>query len=181
MDLSTVRRSDPTYGPLVAAAAGGYLLAEGFLATPMAAAEMGFGEGDIMAGAEMGFGEGGAAEIGETAPSAEGAGISVNLGGEGEIPGVINQNLPAVLQDGWRSSAAGRTLTDLQAEGHQFVISQNTALPFGNNSVRTVFSNNTPIGGQFFLGPGIQASQVQRILQSGGQWIHNGQVIFTKP
>ena len=100
--------------------------------------------------------------------------IAVNLGGEGEVAGVINQQGPWALDSGWRSSAEGKTLAQLQAEGHEFVISSNTALPFGDGSISTVITNSVPIDVNAFLGPGIQTAEISRILSAGGMWINNG-------
>jgi hypothetical protein len=107
--------------------------------------------------------------------------IHVNLGGEGEVPGVINQQGSWVLDPNWRSSRLGKTLQELQADGHQFVVCHNTQLVFSTDSVDIVYTNNVPVDIQTFLGPGVQSSEIRRILKSGGKWIHNGQVVFTKP
>jgi hypothetical protein len=49
--------------------------------------------------------------------------IYVNLGGEGEYPGVLNQQGPWALLPSWRSADGTKTLADLRAAGHRFVIS----------------------------------------------------------
>jgi hypothetical protein len=110
--------------------------------------------------------------------------VIVNLGGEGEVAGVINQNLKVILDDGFVvSRGTGESLADLQKAGHTFVVSQNEFLPFASNSVDEVITNGVPLAqkGEGFLGPGIQPSEVQRILQSGGKWIDNGKTIYIKP
>lgn len=94
----------------------------------------------------------------------------VNLGGEGEVPGVLNQQGPWVLHPGWRSSRAAETLAQLIAAGHQFIIADNTHLPFP-----------VPIDITTHLGPGVQSTEILRILKSGGRWIRNGQVFYVKP
>ena len=48
--------------------------------------------------------------------------VRVNLGGEEEEPGVLNQQGPWVLDPNWRSSRDGKTLQELEADGHQFLI-----------------------------------------------------------
>src|ERR1700730_4140420 len=96
--------------------------------------------------------------------------LRVNLGGEGEVPGVINQQGPWVLDPAWRSSRRGNSLPELQAQGHQFVISSNVRLPFGTASVDEVITNDVPIDVTTQLGPGVQTSEVWRILKSGGRW-----------
>jgi hypothetical protein len=32
-----------------------------------------------------------------------------------------------------------------------------------------------------WLGPGVQSSEVRRVLRSAGQWQHNGVIVYTKP
>lgn len=105
----------------------------------------------------------------------------VNLGGEGEVPGVLNQQGPWVLNSAWRSSREGKTLQELRAKGHRFVIAANTHLPFAADSVDEVITNWVPIDRVTHLGPGVQSTEVWRILKSGGQWIRNGRVSYTKP
>jgi hypothetical protein len=80
---------------------------------------------------------------------------------------------------GWRSSAEGLTLSQLQQAGHQFVIANNTLLPFGSGSICQVVTNNVPIGqGQStWLGSMIQPSEIWRILSQTGVWINNGVVV----
>jgi len=108
------------------------------------------------------------------ADAASGSGLVVNLGGEGEVGGAINQNLPVILDPGWASSASGQSLSDLQAAGNQFVVSSNTELPFATGSVQTVITNSVPVDFDSFLGPGVQSSEVWRILSDEGVWLNNG-------
>src|SRR5262245_15741429 len=107
--------------------------------------------------------------------------VRVNLGGEGEVPGGINQQGPWALDPSWRSSQEGKTLQELQAEGHQFVIADNTHLPFADGSVDEVITNSVPIDITTHLGPGVQTSEVLRILKPGGQWIHDGTIRWVQP
>ena len=109
---------------------------------------------------------------------------AVNLGGEGEVPGVLNQQPPWALSPGWRSTTLGnpgKTISELEAEGYQFVIAPNDRLPFGDESVDVVYTNSVPIGITTHLGPGVQSSEIRRILKVGGRWIHNGVVRYIKP
>jgi hypothetical protein len=105
----------------------------------------------------------------------------VNLGGEGEIPGVINQQEASALDPAWLSSRDGKTLAELQAAGHSFVICPNTLLAFADDSVDEVITNNVPIDVSTFRGPGVQSTEIRRILKSGGCWVDNGTVVYTKP
>ncbi len=109
------------------------------------------------------------------------AAVRVNLGGEGEIPGVINQQEPAVLKPSWYSSVTGKSFQDLVNEGHQFVIAPNTQLPFADDSVDEVITNSVPIDQVTYRGPGVQTSEIKRILKPGGRWINNGQEAYVKP
>jgi hypothetical protein len=106
----------------------------------------------------------------------------VNLGGEGEVPGVLNQQGRWVVQPGWRSSRANQTFVDLVRAGHQFLIADNIALPLPDDSVDEVITNNIPpVDSMTWLGPTVQTSEISRILKSGGIWIHNGFLRHTKP
>ena len=105
----------------------------------------------------------------------------VNLGGEGEIPGILNQQGPWALLPSWRSADGTKTLHDLRADGHRFVISSNLRLPFANNSVDVVYTQSVPIDITTLHGPGVQSSEVRRILKSGGIWIDGNQLRLVKP
>ena len=106
---------------------------------------------------------------------------TINLGGEGEVPGVVNQQRPAALSSTWASCVAGDTLEQLAMKGHDFLICENTSLPINNDSVDLVITNSVPIDMVFLGQPGVQSSEIRRILASGGQWVHDGKVRFTKP
>jgi hypothetical protein len=107
--------------------------------------------------------------------------VRVNLGGEGEVPGVINQQGPWVLGPTWRSSRDGKTLQELLADGHVFVIADNLHLPFPDDSVDEVLTNSVPIDTIGQHGPGVQSSEIRRILKSGGTWLNDGIVSLVKP
>ena len=109
------------------------------------------------------------------------SGIVLNLGGEGEVPGVINQLSPWVLTPGWTSSQTRQTLPQLTAAGHVFLICENLRLPFPDNSVDLVYTNSVPIDLATHLGPGVQSSEIRRILKRGGTWIRDGVLEWTKP
>jgi hypothetical protein len=107
--------------------------------------------------------------------------IRVNLGGEGEYPDCINQQGPWALLQSWRAADGIRTFYDLLAEGHRFVISSNLHLPFAEGSVDVVYTRSVPIDINSLHGPGVQSSEVQRILKSGGIWMGDDQVRWVKP
>jgi hypothetical protein len=106
--------------------------------------------------------------------------IAVNLGGEGEVPGAINQQGKLVLDDpDWVSSREGKSIKSLHAEGHNFVISDNRFLPF--DSVDQIFTNGVPIDGpDTWLGPPIQSSEIIRVLKPGGKWFRDGVLVHEK-
>ncbi|HWG47498.1 MAG TPA: hypothetical protein VN688_32345 [Gemmataceae bacterium] len=107
----------------------------------------------------------------------------INLGGEGEIPGVLNQQGRwIVLQAGWRSSQTGQTFDDLVGAGHDFLIADNIRLPLPDDAFDEVITNNIPpVDSQTWLGPTVQTREIRRILKGGGRWIHNGIIRFIKP
>jgi hypothetical protein len=105
----------------------------------------------------------------------------INLGGEGEVPGVVNQQRPTVLSAGWFSSLSGDTLEQLALKGHDFLLCPNTRLPIHDDSVEEVITNSVPVDTVILGEPGIQSSEVTRILAPGGRWIHDGALRYTKP
>jgi hypothetical protein len=105
----------------------------------------------------------------------------VNLGGEGEVPGVLNQQIRQVVEPGWVASRTQQTFSELVQAGHQFLICDNTYLPIPDNSLDEVITNNVPIDITTWMGPGVQSSEIRRILKPGGRWIRDGVVHYTKP
>ncbi len=104
----------------------------------------------------------------------------VNLGGEGEVPGVLNQQPPIALRASWRSRW-GKTIAQLVADGHAFVIADNRYLPFADNFFDEVITNSVPVDKWTAWGPGVQRSEIDRILKPGGQWIRDKILEYTKP
>ncbi|HKI37887.1 MAG TPA: hypothetical protein VKA46_38895 [Gemmataceae bacterium] len=106
----------------------------------------------------------------------------VNLGGEGEVPGVLNQQGRWVLTRGWRSSETIQTFKQLVDAGYRFLICDNLDLPLPDECCDEVLTNNVPpFDSVTHWGPTIQTSEVRRILKSGGRWIDNGDVHYVKP
>ncbi len=107
----------------------------------------------------------------------------INLGGEGEVPDVLNQQgCWMVSLPGWRSSQTGQTFDDLIRAGQDFLIADNTSLPLPDDSFDEVITNNIPpVDSVTWLGPTVQTSEIRRILKVGGRWIHNGVVRYIKP
>jgi hypothetical protein len=108
--------------------------------------------------------------------------LRVNLGGEGEVPGVLNQNIPRVAEPGWVSSRKRLSLWQLVSAGHQFLICVNTNLPIADASVDEVITRSIPkVDTVTHLGPSVQRSEIRRILKFGGRWFHNRRLRYTKP
>jgi hypothetical protein len=109
--------------------------------------------------------------------------LRVNLGGEGEDPGVLNQQPPFALGPTWFSwRHGGKTLRELASAGIPFIIADNTNLPFADGSMDEVITNSVPIDTNVpGFGPGVQTSEIWRILKSGGRWVHDGKVMYVKP
>ena len=106
----------------------------------------------------------------------------VNLGGEGEVTGVLNQQEAWVLMSTWRSSGSGETLEGLGTAGDDFLICTNLAIALADSCVDEVITNNLPpCDDVTFMGPTVQTSEIQRILQSGGLWTDNGRTRYVKP
>ena len=105
----------------------------------------------------------------------------VNLGGEGEVSGVLNQQRPAALSTAWRSCRGGATLQQLAQAQHDFLVCDNTDLAIMDGSVDMVITNDVPIDNVVLGDPGISSREIRRILCSGGRWLHNGEQVFTNP
>lgn len=106
--------------------------------------------------------------------------LRINLGGEGEVPGVLNQQPPIALRASWRSGSR-KTVAQLVADGHAFVIADNRSLPFPDNFFDEVITNNVPLDKWTAWGPGVQRSEIYRILKPGGQHIADRVLAYTKP
>ena len=106
--------------------------------------------------------------------------LRINFGGEGEEAGHINQQPP------WCTLAAmvargGASLQQLVIAGMPLLVCDNTDLPLPDQSVDAAVTNGTPIDISTWLGPGVQSSEIKRVLKSGCPWTDNGIVVFTKP
>ncbi len=113
------------------------------------------------------------------APST-GSGLRLNLGGEGEEPNCINQ------QPEWRdlndiASRSGSPLRVILIGGHPFLFCSNLRLPFPDNSVQEAITNGVPVDRTTLWGPGVQSTEITRVLRPGGTWIDNGVVVHTEP
>lgn len=106
---------------------------------------------------------------------------TINLGGGGEVADVVNQQYPAALSSSWAACVTGETLEQLARKGHDFLICANTDLPINDDSVDLVITNSVPIDTRSLGQPGVQSSEIKRILVSGGEWVHDGTVRYKKP
>ncbi len=111
---------------------------------------------------------------------------TVNLGGEGEIPGAINVNGRHILTNDWARSRDGADLNTVRSSG-LVVIADPCALPFRNGSV-DIKSYNTPIsedGRQTHLGPTYNLTEIQRVATPGSyvtlcsELVNTGNGFFT--
>jgi hypothetical protein len=89
--------------------------------------------------------------------------------------------LPALSQGLILVAVCTLPLAELLARGHTFVIADNRYLRFASDSVDEVSTNSVPIDQATHLGPGVQSSEIIRILKSGGNWFNNGTVVYVKP
>jgi hypothetical protein len=114
----------------------------------------------------------------------------VNIGGEGEVPNVINLQGRWALEKGYGRSQAnasgpeGTSLAGMIREGVQFLIynADTGVLPFRSGTVPKVITNSVAVdrsmGGLY---PKISSAEIQRVLKPGGSWVDNGVVRYTKP
>ncbi len=105
---------------------------------------------------------------------------TINLGGEGEEPDIINQQRPAILARGWFSCVQGFSLEELAAQGNDFLICPNSSLPIADESIDLLITNNVAIDTMSFGEPTVQSSEIKRILATNGQWKHDSHLRFTK-
>lgn len=105
----------------------------------------------------------------------------VNLGGEAEVPGVLNQQGPWAVQPSWAASRTGESFPQLVAAGHEFVLCDNLTIPLPDGCADEAVTNAVPVDVNTWLGPGVQSSEIQRILKSGGVWIRDGIIHYRKP
>jgi ubiquinone/menaquinone biosynthesis C-methylase UbiE len=97
------------------------------------------------------------------------------------VPDVLNQQPRGVVRSTWLSSVTGKSFVDLIGDGLDILVCDNTALPFPDDTFDDVITNAVPVDTVSVLGPGVQTSEVQRILKPGGRWVHDGVVVWTKP
>lgn len=65
----------------------------------------------------------------------------INLGGEGEAVGVLNQQPRGVVSPTWFSSVTAKSFVQLIADGLDILVCDNTALPFPDDTFEEVITN----------------------------------------
>ena len=106
----------------------------------------------------------------------------VNLGGEGEEPDALNQQERRVVQPGWFCSQTGDAFGTMVSNGVEFLLCGNLAITLPDGCVDEAITNSVPIDIVVnWAGPGIQSSEIRRILKSGGIWTDNGVQVYMKP
>lgn len=108
--------------------------------------------------------------------------MRINLGGEGEIPDMLNQQGRWVLRRSWRSCRRSKTLKQRAEDGHDFLLCDNTHLSLPDGCCDVVYTKDLPGCDKItYLEPTVQTTEVLRILKSGGRWIENDEVRYVKP
>ena len=125
--------------------------------------------GAAMIGGVFAGGGGLAADVSETPiallPS---GGVTVNLGGVGEVAGNVINYQPGVLF-GSSDLAFSNAVQIASESGQSVVLGEGGALPFATGSVNTVIVNNVPIGTfQTMGGAALDPAEIFRILAQGG-------------
>jgi hypothetical protein len=110
------------------------------------------------------------------------SGFRVNLGGEGEIPDVLNQQPAWAVEATWRTSQLpARDLRDCVRGGLRVLLCPNDDIPLPDECADEILTNSVPIDIATWLGAGISSTEIRRILKRGGIWRHNGQLQLRKP
>ncbi|MCD0458586.1 hypothetical protein LOC72_03800 [Roseiconus lacunae] len=111
----------------------------------------------------------------------------INIGGTGEVPGAVNLQGRWAFDAGWFGQASptapAKSLARMVLEGHLFKIynAWSRKLPYKDSSVPEVHTNSVPVDVPDGLFPSIVSSEIKRVLVSGGKWIRDGVVEYTKP
>ena len=105
----------------------------------------------------------------------------VNLGGEGEVPGVLNQQDGVCVERYWHVARTRETFAEAVRRGLPFLICPNDALTLPDGCADAVVSSDVPIGKTGLGRSGIVKAEVIRILKPGGTWTHDKRVRFRKP
>ena len=95
---------------------------------------------------------------------------TVNLGGEGEVPGANVVNVQPAAIHGSTDIAAQTAQDVAQRTGQQVVMAPGNNLPFSSGSIRNVVANSVPIDtpAQTMFGPSFTSAEIMRIVAPGG-------------
>ena len=108
--------------------------------------------------------------------------LQINLGGEGEEPDCLNQQPFWLDLAVYVQSRTGISLQIVLNRGDQpYVFCDNRYLPFSSDYFNAVLTNGVPVDKITLWGPGVQSSEIRRVLRSGGEWIHDGIPVYRKP
>lgn len=107
---------------------------------------------------------------------------AINLGGEGEVPGVRNQQPDWVPFDPHWRSQLNEPWPVFATRVPDVDYVPNDPLPYPDNTFDVVYTNSVPIDRPGPKGrPGLKRTEIERILKPGGQWVRDGVVECTKP
>lgn len=105
--------------------------------------------------------------------------MHLNLGGEGEVAGALNQ------QPYWAVagivSRTGARMTTMIVSGVDVIFCENASIPLPDGIAARIETNGVPIDVVTVWGQGVQTSEIRRLLRSGGEWFDNGVLAYRKP
>jgi hypothetical protein len=103
--------------------------------------------------------------------------FSINLGGEGEVAGVLNQQPAAAAGPHWKSVSA-QSLHELIQSGCDFLLCPNDALALPNGCADVVHTNNVPIDRPSILGDSAYLEVRWRLDSRRGSVLHEAMNTF---
>lgn len=107
---------------------------------------------------------------------------SINLGGEGEEPGVRNQQPDWVPTDPHWRSQRNKMWPQFATRVPDVDYVPNDPLPYADSTFDVVRTNSAPVDRPGPTGkPGLKRSEIKRILKPGGKWVRDGLVEWVKP
>ncbi len=99
--------------------------------------------------------------------------VSLNLGGEGEVPECINQQPPWVDFDHIMSLRA-TPLRGLKDAQEPILFCDNNNLCFPDESIDIIYTNSVPIDNDTLWVPSVTTDEIERVLKFDGIWVHDG-------
>lgn len=101
----------------------------------------------------------------------------INLGGEGEVPGAINANLPYLMSPGFVAARDGNTKLKGVKKSGPVVICNSDQLPFADSCADEVLASGVPVNQHSYLGAGYKTSDMKRIAKPTGKIVINGELV----